>query len=106
MLGKKLLPLPPSIFTSNLHQFMPKMRTQTLIHLLLVWLLLTVLQHHYPITIKVQATDSVNFKLRPAQPSSRSTTTYILSTYAEEKKIHKAPSGPNPVGNHRPPSRP
>ncbi|XP_059660724.1 CLAVATA3/ESR (CLE)-related protein 46 [Cornus florida] len=79
--------------------------SQRLIHLLLVWFLLAALQNRCSITFEVQATESVDFKLRPAQLSSRSTSAYILTTWVEEGKNHKASSVPNPVGNHRPPSR-
>ncbi|PSR95124.1 CLE46p like [Actinidia chinensis var. chinensis] len=82
-------------------------RAQTLISFLVLWLLLlTAFQHHSFTIPKVQATQSVDLKLRPAKPSSRLTTRHIVTTWVEGKKIHKKPSGPNPVGNHRPPSRP
>uniref|UniRef100_A0A3Q7IZH2 Uncharacterized protein n=1 Tax=Solanum lycopersicum TaxID=4081 RepID=A0A3Q7IZH2_SOLLC len=35
----------------------------------------------------------------------RSTRGHILANLGKYEKIHKPPSGPNPNGNHRPPSR-
>ncbi|XP_050290980.1 CLAVATA3/ESR (CLE)-related protein 46 isoform X2 [Quercus robur] len=86
-----------------MHQLMRKMRRQTLIHLLLAWLLATS-QHSYFAT-NVQAVKSVHFRFRPGQLSSRSHNGYALSARVRGKNNHKIPSGPNPVGNHRPPSR-
>lgn len=81
----------------------PQMRrAQTLIHLLLLWLLLTAFKCH----TKVQATRSVDFKLRTAKPGSRQTDGQIFTAWVEGRKNHKRPSGPNPVGNDRPPTRP
>ncbi|CAL5386873.1 CLAVATA3/ESR (CLE)-related protein 46 [Camellia sinensis] len=83
----------------------PQMRrAQTLIHLLLLWLLLTAFA--FQCHTKVQATRSVDFKLRPAKPGSRQTNGQIFTAWVEGKKNHKRPSGPNPVGNDRPPTRP
>ncbi|XP_021804125.1 CLAVATA3/ESR (CLE)-related protein 46 [Prunus avium] len=87
------------------HQLKLNMRRQTPIHLLLVWLLLAASQYHY--TINVQAIETVQFKHNSAQPGSGlgSGTRYVLPTWVSGRKIHKTPSGPNPVGNHRPPSK-
>nr|XP_048324526.1 uncharacterized protein LOC107411075 isoform X1 [Ziziphus jujuba var. spinosa] len=127
--------------TSSMHKLMLNMGRQTLIYLLLAWLLLAAYPRHYS-TVSVQAIESAHFKLKPAQPNSRSgrfvfpawvsrrveflpkqnnhlsfllrsitydyNTLNFYSTVAKQvdgKKIHKAPSGPNPVGNHRPPSK-
>ncbi|GAB4824377.1 hypothetical protein Ancab_007265 [Ancistrocladus abbreviatus] len=78
-------------------------RRQTIL-LLLAWLLLAASQNHYTI-IKVQATESVNFKLQP-ESSLRSASEYDHPTRVEQKILRKAPSGPNPIGNQHPPSRP
>ncbi|EOY34086.1 Uncharacterized protein TCM_041870 [Theobroma cacao] len=80
------------------------MRGQVLIYLLLVWLLLAVSQLQES-QINVQAIESVHFKLRPRSSMPKPRTRNALPTWVETKKIHKSPSGPNPVGNHRPPSR-
>ncbi|XP_022755752.1 CLAVATA3/ESR (CLE)-related protein 46 [Durio zibethinus] len=81
-----------------------KMRGQVLVYLLLALLLLAASQLKGS-QINVQAIESVHFKLRPRSPMPSSHTRNALPTWVEMKKIHKSPSGPNPVGNHRPPSR-
>ncbi|TQE03263.1 hypothetical protein C1H46_011164 [Malus baccata] len=88
---------------------MLNMRRQITTHLLLVWLLLAASQYHHRTTY-VQAIESVQFKLNTAQPASGSgslgsRTRYVLPTKVGGRNIHKTPSGPNPVGNHRPPSK-
>nr|XP_011461237.1 PREDICTED: CLAVATA3/ESR (CLE)-related protein 46-like [Fragaria vesca subsp. vesca] len=90
-----------------MHQLKLNMRTQSHIHLLLIWLLLATSQYHY-YTTNAQALESVQFKLKPALRSSRpgSGTRYAIHTQVSgRKRIHKTPSGPNPAGNHRPPSK-
>ncbi|XP_015874071.1 CLAVATA3/ESR (CLE)-related protein 46 [Ziziphus jujuba] len=89
--------------TSSMHKLMLNMGRQTLIYLLLAWLLLAAYPRHYS-TVSVQAIESAHFKLKPAQPNSRSGR-FVFPAWVDGKKIHKAPSGPNPVGNHRPPSK-
>ncbi|XP_050369549.1 CLAVATA3/ESR (CLE)-related protein 46 [Argentina anserina] len=83
------------------------MGRQSHILLLFLCLLLATSQYHY-CTINAQDLESVQFKLNPALRSSRpgSGTRYALPTKVRGRKwIHKSPSGPNPVGNHRPPSK-
>ncbi|PRQ33993.1 hypothetical protein RchiOBHm_Chr5g0063861 [Rosa chinensis] len=90
-----------------MHHLQLKMGRQSHINLLLIWLLLATSQYHHYI-INAQALESVQFKLNPALHSSRpgSGTRYALPTrVSERKRIHKTPSGPNPAGNHRPPSK-
>ncbi|RXH84544.1 hypothetical protein DVH24_032828 [Malus domestica] len=87
---------------------MLNMRKQTPIHLLLVWLLLAASQYHY-YNIHVQAIESVQYKLNTAQPgsgsgSAGSRTRNVLPSKVSGRNVHKTPSRPNPVGNHRPPS--
>ncbi|KAI3788101.1 hypothetical protein L2E82_00765 [Cichorium intybus] len=65
---------------------------------LLFWLLLL------PLPSKVHATKSVDFNVRAARHNLNPGSIYG-STPQDEKKAYKQPSGPNPVGNHRPPSR-
>ncbi|CAO2840629.1 unnamed protein product [Amaranthus hypochondriacus] len=77
----------------------------TLILLLLAWFLFTAFQCNGRF-IKIQATKSVNFKVRKLQSSSKWPSERHIPTWDDMKKVHKAPSGPNPVGNHRPPTRP
>ncbi|KAL8258729.1 hypothetical protein R6Q59_026682 [Mikania micrantha] len=43
-------------------------------------------------------TKSVEFKVHSLKPDG------IYGSTQEEKKVYKHPSGPNPVGNNRPPS--
>ncbi|GMN24253.1 hypothetical protein TIFTF001_000506 [Ficus carica] len=95
-----------------MHRLMLNMGRQTLIHLLLACLLLTATRWHHS-TATVQATDSgkplfifsVHFRFKPAQPNSRPGKRFVLPAWVDGEKVHKKPSGPNPVGNHRPPSR-
>ncbi|KAJ6964247.1 hypothetical protein NC652_002509 [Populus alba x Populus x berolinensis] len=47
----------------------------------------------------------VHFKPNPAQLTSKSHKGNVLPVWVAEKRIHKSPSGPNPVGNHNPPSK-
>ncbi|KAK7846015.1 hypothetical protein CFP56_008530, partial [Quercus suber] len=105
-LVKSPLTIKHTYTTGSMHQLMRKMRRQTLIHLLLAWLLLATSQHSYFAT-NVQAVQSVHFRFRPGQLSSRSHNGYALSARKQVrgKNNHKIPSGPNPVGNQRPPSR-
>ncbi|KAL5814466.1 hypothetical protein ACOSQ4_025107 [Xanthoceras sorbifolium] len=81
------------------------MRRLSLICFLLVWLLLANSQHHRFTIVMAQAVESVQFKVRPLLPSSSSRTGRVKPTWDAGKKFHKTPSGPNPVGNHHPPSR-
>ncbi|KAK9057619.1 hypothetical protein SSX86_022455 [Deinandra increscens subsp. villosa] len=52
---------------------------------------------------KGYATKSVEFKVEAARDNSKKPDS-IYSSTQEEKKVYKQPSGPNPVGNKRPPS--
>ncbi|KAJ1381800.1 hypothetical protein SESBI_44808 [Sesbania bispinosa] len=83
------------------------MRRQTSVHLLFAWLLLaaSALNH---ITANDQAIQSVHFKLRTTllQASSEPRAGHAMPSWVKEKKSRKSPSGPNPIGNHRPPSKP
>ncbi|XP_022878718.1 CLAVATA3/ESR (CLE)-related protein 46-like [Olea europaea var. sylvestris] len=85
-------------------------RTRILLYLLLVWLISAAFQQHQAIGFNVRATESVDFKIKPAE--YRTAAGHIMRTLAgnvkgeKEKKIRKAPSGPNPIGNRRPPSKP
>ncbi|KAI4334510.1 hypothetical protein L6164_019193 [Bauhinia variegata] len=56
-------------------------------------------------TANVQAIQSDQFKLRPVQSSSQRIHKHVTPEWVEERKTRKNPSGPNPVGNHRPPSK-
>ncbi|OMO91271.1 hypothetical protein COLO4_18484 [Corchorus olitorius] len=99
---KPLLPTQHKACSKCYH--LHKMRGQVLIYLLLAWLLLAVSQLQNS-QINVQATESVHFKLRTGSLMPPSHAKTALPTWVEMKKIHRSPSGPNPVGNHRPPSR-
>ncbi|KAJ8770990.1 hypothetical protein K2173_022891 [Erythroxylum novogranatense] len=80
---------------------MLKMSCRSLIYLLLAWLLILTCR----LRIKVQAIESVHPKFKLAQGSSRSLNSNVSPTWLAENKIHKSPSGPNPVGNHNPPTK-
>ncbi|KAK7341703.1 hypothetical protein VNO80_24640 [Phaseolus coccineus] len=100
---------------------MPLMRRQIFIHLLFAWLLLpaSALNH---VTPGVQAMQSgiafapssayssetiffFYFKFRTPQAIPESQTRHAIPSWVNEKN-RKSPSGPNPVGNQRPPSKP
>ncbi|TKY67337.1 CLAVATA3/ESR (CLE)-related protein 46 [Spatholobus suberectus] len=79
---------------------MPQMRRQTFVHLLFAWLLLTASALNH-VTASVQAMQSVHFKASP-----KPQTGHVIPSWVKEQKNRKSPSGPNPIGNHRPPSKP
>ncbi|XP_062084928.1 CLAVATA3/ESR (CLE)-related protein 46 [Humulus lupulus] len=88
-----------------MHKLMFSMgRVRALIQLFLACILLAATQCHHS-TITVQAIESVHFRIKPAQPNSRSGTRFGPPARVNGEKFHKRPSGPNPVGNRRPPSR-
>ncbi|KAG8496350.1 hypothetical protein CXB51_007489 [Gossypium anomalum] len=80
---------------------MHKMRDQVLIYLLLAWLLLI----HYQLQGS-EIMPTVHFKFsRPRSLMLSSRARNALPTWVEMKKIHKSPSGPNPVENRWSPSK-
>ncbi|KAJ9188978.1 hypothetical protein P3X46_000322 [Hevea brasiliensis] len=89
----------------NMNHLMPRMSRQILFRLLIAWVLLVAALHHFPNHNKVQAIESAHFKLKPAKPSSRLHKANIWPSWVGEKKVHKTPSGPNPVGNQNPPTK-
>ncbi|XP_006369517.1 CLAVATA3/ESR (CLE)-related protein 46 [Populus trichocarpa] len=94
-----------SSFSRSMQHFKPRMSRLTFVHLLLAWLLLVASQQRFSSNIKVQAVEAVHFKPNPAQLTSKSHKGNVLPVWVAEKRIHKSPSGPNPVGNHNPPSK-
>ncbi|PIN24364.1 hypothetical protein CDL12_02897 [Handroanthus impetiginosus] len=85
-------------------------RTQILSHFLLMWLIWVAFQQHYAISSSFQESKSVSFKINAEAYNSRvaggnSRKTMRNTGDANENKVRKTPSGPSPVGNHRPPSR-
>ncbi|XP_010651039.3 uncharacterized protein LOC104879552 [Vitis vinifera] len=95
------------------HRLLSKMgRRQTLFALLLACLLLAASPHRYSAATKVQA----GSKPREASASAAAAAGFSFATslitlmninkQAKGKKTRKSPSGPNPVGNQHPPSRP
>ncbi|KAG6789302.1 hypothetical protein POTOM_005394 [Populus tomentosa] len=117
----------PSSFSRSMQRFKPGMSRLTSVHLLLAWLLLVASQQRFSSKIKVQAVEAgkqlflcfsiillpvsssdlsgIHFKPNPAQLTSKSHKGNVLPVWVAEKRIHKSPSGPNPVGNHNPPSK-
>ncbi|CAA3008930.1 Hypothetical predicted protein [Olea europaea subsp. europaea] len=88
-------------------------RTRILLYLLLAWLISAAFQQHQAISPVGRPTESVGLKIKPAEfYSTRIATGHIVRTSengieeGKSKKNWKTPSGPNPIGNHRPPSRP
>ncbi|KAF9665501.1 hypothetical protein SADUNF_Sadunf16G0129400 [Salix dunnii] len=111
-----------SSFSRYMQHLKPRMSRLTFIHLLLAWLLLVASQQRFSSGIKVQAAEAgkqlllsfpvlllpvlyLHFKLKPAQLTSKSHKGNVLPVWVAEKRFHKSPSGPNPVGNHNPPSK-
>ncbi|KAI6685660.1 hypothetical protein NL676_031573 [Syzygium grande] len=89
----------------------PKMRRQqlqavpVLAHLLIACLLLWAFSPRSP-TVQARAVESVHPKARPS--SAETAHLYpgnMGPTLGKERKIRKTPSGPNPTGNHRPPTK-
>ncbi|KAK7262440.1 hypothetical protein RJT34_30013 [Clitoria ternatea] len=84
---------------------MSKMRRQIFVHLLFAWLMLAASAlNHVP--ANAQAMHSVHFKLRTLQGSPKPLTGHVIPSWVKDMKNRKSPSGPNPIGNHRPPSKP
>ncbi|XP_057449160.1 CLAVATA3/ESR (CLE)-related protein 46 [Lotus japonicus] len=84
----------------------PKMRRQIFVHVLFAWLLLAASAFNH-VTANVQAIQSgVHFNPRTLQASPKLRGGHAIPSWVKEKKSRKSPSGPNPIGNHRPPSQP
>ncbi|XP_004505876.1 CLAVATA3/ESR (CLE)-related protein 46 [Cicer arietinum] len=81
------------------------MRRQIFVPLLFAWLLLaaSALNH---VTVDIQAIQSVDFKLRTLQATPKPHAEHVIPSWVKEKKSRKSPSGPNPIGNQRPPTKP
>ncbi|KAK7312479.1 hypothetical protein VNO77_36371 [Canavalia gladiata] len=84
---------------------MPQMKRQIFVHFLFALLLLAAFALNH-VTANVQATQSVHFKLRTLQADPKPHTGHVIPSRDKEEKNRKSPSGPNPIGNHRPPSKP
>ncbi|XP_031267677.1 CLAVATA3/ESR (CLE)-related protein 46-like [Pistacia vera] len=61
--------------------------------------------------IGIQAAKSVDLMVEPAKPRMSTASRDLLGTWIKLRKqvtdsIHKVPSGPNPIGNVHPPSKP
>ncbi|XP_044482423.1 CLAVATA3/ESR (CLE)-related protein 46-like [Mangifera indica] len=79
---------------------------QAFTFILLACLLVAASQHQYFSTkFMVQSIGSVELNVITAKPSTRAHTGKVFPTWVEWKKLRRAPSGPNPVGNQHPPSR-
>ncbi|XP_038707413.1 CLAVATA3/ESR (CLE)-related protein 46-like isoform X2 [Tripterygium wilfordii] len=85
--------------------FVPEIQRKKLIILIFTFLLLEGSKHH-PLNNQVEAMapDTVHFKLRHAEQSARPQKEDLFPGWTDEK-IHKHPSGPNPIGNHHPPTK-
>ncbi|XP_054812181.1 CLAVATA3/ESR (CLE)-related protein 46 [Prosopis cineraria] len=83
---------------------MRKMRRQIFFRLLLLSLLLAASPINH-LTASVQAIPPAHVKLRTLRPSSMPHSGHDMPSWDEDKRTQKSPSGPNPVGNHRPPSK-
>ncbi|XP_042476893.1 CLAVATA3/ESR (CLE)-related protein 46 [Macadamia integrifolia] len=86
---------------------------QILTHLLLGFILLAVAASysHFSNSIMVQAVESAAFRLGRPQLGSPSASGSTLSAWTtrntiEERKASKVPSGPSPIGNRHPPTKP
>ncbi|XP_031399858.1 CLAVATA3/ESR (CLE)-related protein 46-like [Punica granatum] len=72
--------------------------------LVMAWLLLAASEHHFLAFADARAIRSADSKLGPDRQNLYIPQENIRSTMGGEKKIRKPPSGPNPVGNQRPPT--
>ncbi|KAE9616620.1 hypothetical protein Lal_00034809 [Lupinus albus] len=82
---------------------MPKIRGQIMVLVLFACLLLAASTLNN-VNANVQSTQSDHFKLRTLQSIPKSPAEH--GNDIEEKVTHKKPSGPNPIGNRFPPSKP
>ncbi|OIT28211.1 hypothetical protein A4A49_19211 [Nicotiana attenuata] len=80
-------------------------RTELLLYLLLIWTIWAACQHDYNFIPTAQAIKAVTSNKSSLFYTLRSTRRHILANLGKYAKIYKPPSGPNPTGNHRPPSR-
>ncbi|KAK4709045.1 hypothetical protein R3W88_029970 [Solanum pinnatisectum] len=92
----------PSIF--NIPMLKMK-RTELLLYLLLILTICAECRHEYNFIPMAQAIKAVKSNKNSVFYTLRSTRGRILANLGKYEKIHKPPSGPNPNGNHRPPSR-
>lgn len=85
---------------------------ETVTYLILATLLLAVSPCYYFTTpFLAQATKSVDFEVKPAEPRFESESKVFLDTQNIEmqvyvSKYHKARSGPSPIGNRNTPFKP
>ncbi|KAF8030865.1 hypothetical protein BT93_D0145 [Corymbia citriodora subsp. variegata] len=87
----------------------PRMRSQVhavpVLARLLIACLLWALSLQSP-TVQAQAVESVRPKARSSSvETARLYPGNMGPTLGKEKRTRKTPSGPNPTGNHRPPTR-
>ncbi|XP_028775795.1 CLAVATA3/ESR (CLE)-related protein 46-like [Neltuma alba] len=80
------------------------MRGQIFLRLLLLCLLLAASPFNH-FTANVQAIPAVHVKLRTLRPSTMPHSGHVIPSWDEDKRTRKSPSGPNPIGNHQPPSK-
>ncbi|XP_038712161.1 uncharacterized protein LOC120006245 isoform X4 [Tripterygium wilfordii] len=79
----------------------PEIQRNKLILLIFTLLLLGGSKHHhFNIQVQAMAQGTSHFKLGPEEQSARPQKANLFPGWTEEKKIHKQPSGPNPIGNH------
>nr|GMD22538.1 CLAVATA3/ESR (CLE)-related protein 46 [Ipomoea batatas]GMD24006.1 CLAVATA3/ESR (CLE)-related protein 46 [Ipomoea batatas]GMD29335.1 CLAVATA3/ESR (CLE)-related protein 46 [Ipomoea batatas] len=101
--------MPPYFYNNHSpsNMLMLKMkRAQQLLPLLFVWLLFAAVLHYYSLLLTAQPIHSANFKSSHPNNKLGNTNGYFHAASGKEMKIHKKPSGPNPIGNQHPPSRP
>ncbi|KAK3442152.1 CLAVATA3/ESR (CLE)-related protein 46 [Eucalyptus grandis] len=87
----------------------PRMRRQVQAVPVLVRLLIACLLWAFSLrspTVQAQAVESVRPKARPSPVETAHLYPGNMGPMlGKEKKTRKTPSGPNPTGNHRPPTR-
>lgn len=113
----------PHILTTSSNQIIRMKGRETVTYLILATLLLAVSPCYYFTTpFLAQATKSVDFKVKPAEPRFESESKVFLDTQSSSSqlfrgkentkmqayvsKYHKARSGPSPIGNRNPPFKP
>ncbi|KAM3202447.1 hypothetical protein P3L10_030071 [Capsicum annuum] len=80
-------------------------RTELLLYIFLICTIYAACQHDYNFIPMAQAIKPVKSNKSSVFYTLRSTRGHIFANLGKYEKIHKPPSGPNPNGNHLPPSR-
>ncbi|KAJ7975825.1 CLAVATA3/ESR (CLE)-related protein 46-like [Quillaja saponaria] len=82
------------------------MKREQNVYVFIMVFILIASEFYYSKAVRFQAAKSVEVDLGAAQPrASSSTMKNKPITWIKQENIHKAPSGPNPIGNRQPPTK-